>query len=243
MKKSFFGLIGLAVAFGFIIPTMARSDVSVDISLPPVVVFASSPEMVVFPDTDIYVVPDVGVDLFFYEGWWWRPWEGRWYRSRDYGSGWGYYDSVPSFYRQVPSGWRNDYREHRWQGHAWNYQRMPHQQVESNWSGWEKSGHWKQQNDRSVQNAPSRPTSRAAVKAPRPVQSSRAAQPAPKVKRSRKVKRTQNVQPARNEQPAREVQPAARQEQPAQQAQPAREEQRPSEPNRSGGHESGGEHR
>ena len=43
----------------------------------------------------VYVVPDVEVDLFFWNGWWWRPWEGRWCRSRYYDRDWGYYDRVP----------------------------------------------------------------------------------------------------------------------------------------------------
>ena len=243
MKKPFFGLMRLAVAFGFIFPTMARSEVSVSVSLPPVIVFASSPEMAVFPDSDIYFVPGVEADLFFYEGWWWRPWEGRWYRSRDYRSGWAYYQSVPTFYRHIPYGWRNDYRDHRWQGHPWNYQRIPNQQVQTHWSGWEKSGHWKNQNIVGAPGPVSRPASRATVNSPRPIQPSRTAQPAQKVKRSRKVKRTQNVQPVRKEPPTREVQPAARQEQPSREVQPARMEQRPSEPKQSGEHNSGREHR
>jgi hypothetical protein len=84
------------------------------------------------------------VDIFFYNGWWWRPWEDRWYRSRNYSSGWGYYQNVPSFYRGIPSSWRNDYRDHLWGGHQWNYQRIPHQQLQRNWSSWKNSGYWKQ---------------------------------------------------------------------------------------------------
>ncbi|MGA2527359.1 MAG: hypothetical protein ABSF79_12220, partial [Smithellaceae bacterium] len=63
----------------------------VSIALPPPIVFAAPPELVVIPETNVYAVPDVDVDIFFYSGWWWRPWEGRWYRSRNYNSGWGYY--------------------------------------------------------------------------------------------------------------------------------------------------------
>jgi len=72
--------------------------------------------MVVLPETDVYVVPDVAQDIFFYNGFWWRPWEGRWYRSQYYNSGWGYYQGVPSFYGGIPSGWRNEYRNHSWKG-------------------------------------------------------------------------------------------------------------------------------
>jgi hypothetical protein len=146
MKKLFLGTLLLALVFVLPIPTMAGVDVSINISLPPPIVFAGPPEMVVLPETNIYVVPDSDVDIFFYGGWWWRPWEGRWYRSHYYNSGWGYYQSVPSFYAGIPSGWRNDYREHRWRGQQWNYQRIPQQQVQRNWKGWEKNKHWEKQN-------------------------------------------------------------------------------------------------
>src|SRR3990172_4206164 len=135
-------LLTLVLAF----PVTAMAGVDVSISLPPLIVFAAPPEVVVIPETYVYVVPDLDVDIYFYNGWWWRPWEGRWYRSRRYNTGWAYYRSVPSFYVSIPSGWRNDYREHRWGRHQWNYQRIPHQQVQQNWRNWEKSRHWEKQN-------------------------------------------------------------------------------------------------
>lgn len=154
MNKLFFEKILLTLIF--VLPTSAsamggRVDVGVSIPLPPGIVFSSPPEMVVIPETYVYVVPDVDVDIFFYGGWWWRPWDGRWYRSQSYNSGWAYYQSVPTFYREIPSGWRNDYRQRRWGGHPWNYQRIPHQQVQQNWSGWEKNKHWEKQNTWGVQ--------------------------------------------------------------------------------------------
>ena len=156
MKKLLYGTMLLALVLVFPIPTMARVDVGISISLPPLIVFAAPPEVVVIPETNVYAVPDLDVDIFFYNGWWWRPWEGRWYRSRNYSSGWGYYQNVPSFYRGIPSSWRNDYSDHRWGGHQWNYQRIPHQQVQRNWRGWEKSRHWEKQNTWGVQGLKSR---------------------------------------------------------------------------------------
>jgi hypothetical protein len=151
MKKLFFGTFLLALVIVVPIPMMARADINVRIALPPPIVFAAPPVLIVLPETYIYVVPDSDVDIFFYNGWWWRPWEGRWYRSRYYSSGWGYYRSVPSFYAEIPSGWRNDYRNHRWGGQQWNYQRIPQQQVQQNWQSWEKNKHWEKQNTWGVQ--------------------------------------------------------------------------------------------
>jgi hypothetical protein len=127
-------------------PSRAGVDIGISLSLPPLVVFAAPPEMVVIPETNVYVVPDVDVDVYFNQGWWWRPWQGRWYRSRHYDSGWSHYRQVPHFYRSVPSGWRNDFREKRWQGREWRYQRLPPQDVRRNWRTWEKSKHWEKQN-------------------------------------------------------------------------------------------------
>jgi len=128
-------------------PAFAQVSIGVGISLPLPIVFAAPPQVVVLPGYDIYVAPDVAEEIYFVDGYWWRPWQGRWYRSASYDSGWGHYPEVPYFYRNVRQGWRDDYRNHRWEGHSWNYERMPHQRVEQNWSSWKSSRHWeKQQN-------------------------------------------------------------------------------------------------
>jgi hypothetical protein len=103
MKKLLFGIFLLSVIV-VAVPTMVRADINVSISLPPPILFVAPPALIVLPETDVYVVPDDDVEIFFYDGWWWRPWEGRWYRSHYYNSGWGYYRSVPSFYGEIPSG-------------------------------------------------------------------------------------------------------------------------------------------
>src|SRR5512133_2138408 len=120
MKELFLGTILLALAVVLPVPVMAEVNISIQIPLPPMIVFEQPPAMIVIPDTDdVYVVPDVDVDIFFWNGWWWRPWEGRWYRSRYYNRGWAYYKSAPSFYFDVDPGWRQYYRDHDWHGHRW----------------------------------------------------------------------------------------------------------------------------
>lgn len=168
MNKLLLGKILLALLFVFPTPAMARVDVGISVSLPPPIVFAAPPEVVVIPETYVYAVPDQDVDIFFYNGWWWRPWEGRWYRSRHYDSDWVYYQSVPTFYAWIPSGWRNDYRNHRWGGHQWNYQRIPQQQLQRNWSNWEKSRHWEKQQTWGVQGLKPRTRSQQPAQAVQP---------------------------------------------------------------------------
>jgi hypothetical protein len=160
MKKAILGTLFLLVAVLVPLPVKAQVDVSVNVNvpLPPAIVFAAPPQLVVIPETQVYAVPDVEADIFFSRGWWWRPWEGRWYRSRHYDGGWAYYRSAPPhFYRNVPPGWRNDYRDHRWKGHEWKHERVPHGDLERNWRGWERDKHWEQHNAWGVQGMEPRP--------------------------------------------------------------------------------------
>ncbi len=158
MKKLLFGMILLSLAIVAPIPTMAGVDISIGISLPPPIVFQAPPEVIVLPDTsDVYVVPDIDVDIFFWNGWWWRPWEGRWYRSRYYYRSWAYYNSVPRFYFDIDPGWRGYYRNHDWHGHRWNYERIPDRRLQQNWKGWQNNRHWEKQRTWGVQNYRPRP--------------------------------------------------------------------------------------
>lgn len=151
MKKLFLGTLLASLAIAVPVQTMADVDIRVSIAVPPPVVFAAPPELIVIPETYVYVVPDLDVEIFFYNGWWWRPWEGRWYRSRHYDSGWVYYKSRPSFYARIPSGWRSDYRDRHWRGLPWNYQRIPEKQLRQNWRSWQRGRHWEKQNTWGVQ--------------------------------------------------------------------------------------------
>ena len=156
MKKVVWGILFLGLVLVSPVPTRAGINIDIGISLPPPIVFASPPQLVVLPETYVYVAPDLDADIFFHNGWWWRPWEGRWYRSHDYNSGWSHYRDVPSFYKGVPPGWRNDYRQHRWKGHKWNHQRIHHKQLKRNWRDWEKNKHWEKQQSWGVKDLPPR---------------------------------------------------------------------------------------
>ncbi len=146
MKKSIGVAVFLALVIASPISAIAEVNVSIGISLPPLVVFAGPPHVVVIPDTvDVYVVPDIDVDIYFWNGWWWRPWEGRWYRSRYYDRNWVYYAAVPSFYFDVDLRWRDYYRDHDWHGHRWEYERIPYDRLQKNWKNWKRTRHWERQ--------------------------------------------------------------------------------------------------
>jgi len=152
MKKLLLRALPLVLVLIFPLLSIAAVSVQINISVPPPIGFRGQPQLIVLPGTNIYAAPDVNADIFFYDGWWWRPWKGRWYRSHDYRSGWSHYRSTPSFSRHIPSNWRKDYRERRWQGQQWNIKRIPHEQVQKNWRSWEKNRHWEKQQSWGVRN-------------------------------------------------------------------------------------------
>jgi len=157
MKKLLFGTIFLALVLVSPIQAMARVDVGISISLPPLIVFSAPPEVIVIPGTYVYAVPDLDVDFFFYNGWWWRLWEGRWYRSRYYNRGWGYYNDVPNFYFDIDPSWRGYYRNRNWYGQRWDYERIPSQRLQQNWKSWKNARRWERQETWGVQNYQPRP--------------------------------------------------------------------------------------
>lgn len=158
MKRLLWGTLLVALVSVVPVHAMAAVDISIGISLPPPIVFPAPPAVIVVPETpSVYVVPGIEIDLFFWNGWWWRPWEGRWYRSRYYDHGWGYYDRVPSFYFDVDPGWRGFYRDHNWHGRRWDYHPIPHKQLHQNWQGWQKDRHWERHGTWGVQNYKPRP--------------------------------------------------------------------------------------
>jgi len=102
----------------------------------PAIRFAAPPDLVVIPGTYVYMVPDIDADVLFYQNYWWRPYEGHWYRSRDYDGQWIYVEpgSIPNGLRSLP----RDYHQRLSPG----YERIPHRDVERNWEKWEKERHW-----------------------------------------------------------------------------------------------------
>ena len=66
--------------------------------------------MVVIPGTYIYAVPDIDVEILFYQGYWYRPHEGHWFRSKSYNGPWAYLDShrVPRALFDLPPDYLQD---------------------------------------------------------------------------------------------------------------------------------------
>ncbi len=142
MKKLLFGATVLAWVISIPVFSMSAVDIHISIPLPPPIVFPAPPEVIVIPGTYVYAVPDIDEDLFFWDGWWWRLWEGRWYRSRYYDRGWVYYRYIPYFYYDIDFNWRAYYKDRHWHGHPWKYERIPYHHLQKNWRGWYSDRYW-----------------------------------------------------------------------------------------------------
>jgi len=144
IRKLGLGIIGasLLVLTGFVSPSAAGVNVNVGVFAPlPPLVFPAPPPVVVIPGTYVYGVPDAQVDVLFYHGYWWRPYEGRWYRSPRYDGSWRYFPSerVPRVVRELPP----EYRHYRPANG-----RISHEEFRRNWKGWERDRHWDKHEDR-----------------------------------------------------------------------------------------------
>ncbi len=131
-------------------PPPPPPGVTVSVPLPPPIVFAAPPEVIVLPELEVYVVPSIPQQIYFYNGYWWRPWNGRWYRSLHYNRGWAYHSGVPFWYDKVPFTWRENYRTRLWGGHPWNYHHINYNDLQRNWRTWHNTHHWNQPGNRQV---------------------------------------------------------------------------------------------
>jgi hypothetical protein len=132
--------IGLLFMFLIVFPLagVAQVSLAIHIGSPPPYRFAAPPEVAVIPGTYVYAVPDIGMDVFFYSGDWYRPYEGRWFRARSYNGPWAYCPDprvpralveLPQEFHRIPPG------RHR----------IPYGQLKKNWAGWERDRYWEKE--------------------------------------------------------------------------------------------------
>jgi hypothetical protein len=138
MKKNLFlsAGMGLLAAFLLFIPGQGRAGVNINIEIPlPPLFIPLPPPLVVIPGTYAYYPPEVEADIFFYHGYWYRPYRDQWFLSADYNGPWKSTDRVPRVLRGLPPTYRHhpSAREH-----------MPYGTVRSNWRTWEKERYWDQ---------------------------------------------------------------------------------------------------
>jgi hypothetical protein len=120
----------------FLSPANSYAEVRVNVAVPlPPLVIPAPPALTVVPGTYVYYPPDVGVDIFFFHGFWYRPYGGRWYRSVEYSGPWRgiAIERVPRVVIGVPPGFRRG---------PIVYEHVPYRDVRTNWRAWERDRHW-----------------------------------------------------------------------------------------------------
>jgi hypothetical protein len=102
---------------------------------PPAYAFPAPPEVALIPGTYAYFVPGIGIDIFFYHGYWYRPFGGRWYVAQYYKGPWAFVTAsrVPGVLFSLPPGWRRV---------PPGYRPIPHRDLNRNWERWERERHW-----------------------------------------------------------------------------------------------------
>lgn len=105
MKRIFLLLLALLMVGCVVVPA-ERGRVVVP-SSPPAIVLPAPPTLVIIPGTDIYYVPGVEVNLYFYGGYYYYLYEGHWHYSRDHRGPWAFLppDRVPPGLQRIPPGY------------------------------------------------------------------------------------------------------------------------------------------
>ncbi len=126
----------LLVSSGYMSDSTAGVNVGIGVNIQlPSVMLPGPPEVVVIPGTYVYFVPDIHENIFFYHGYWYRPYEEYWYRSKGYNGPWVYIRpakvpsaliNLPRNYRHLPPG----------------YKHIPHRELKKNWRTWETNKYW-----------------------------------------------------------------------------------------------------
>ena len=125
-------VINILILLGFSSGSEARTNVDVSINIPlPALVFAAPPAVVPVPSSQVYFVPDVEVDVLFYNGYWYRPHHGHWYRAHSYRGPWAglSHARVPRAVIGLP----RDYRHL-----SPRYERISHREFDRNWKKWKR---------------------------------------------------------------------------------------------------------
>ncbi|HEX9024557.1 MAG TPA: hypothetical protein VF799_12035 [Geobacteraceae bacterium] len=122
MRKKVYGIMGSALLLGALLSLGAVNEASAGVNLginvnigPPPIVVPAPPDVVMVPGSQVYFVPGVQFDVFFYNGFWWSPRGDRWYRARAYNGPWGVVDRryVPRPVFGVPHDYRHMYARER----------------------------------------------------------------------------------------------------------------------------------
>ena len=142
-------LVVLCLLFWPVSTANAQAQVSVQFSIPSVSIginVGEYPELVRVPDYPVYYAPQLGFNMFFYDGLYWAYQRDEWYASSWYNGPWGRVDRfvVPYYILRVPVRYYRDPPQYfrgwhknappRW-GHHWGNQ---WQERRHGWDKWDR---------------------------------------------------------------------------------------------------------
>jgi hypothetical protein len=138
MKTKKLGFLVVSALFLVLTVLSLQSDAGVSVGIGiniPAYTFAAPPPLVVIPGTYAYFAPEAAVDIVFYHGFWYRPYEGRWFRAKAYNGPWASIAlaRVPRVLIELPPDYRHAYREHP---------RIAYRDLNRNWRAWERNKYW-----------------------------------------------------------------------------------------------------
>jgi hypothetical protein len=120
MKKNIYRVLGLAILFLALVAFCGTKDASAEVNFnlnigPPRIVVAAPPAVVFIPDLQVYFVPGLKFDVFFYDGYWWSPRRNGWYRASEYNGPWHGVKRryVPGPVYRVPADYRSIYKKEK----------------------------------------------------------------------------------------------------------------------------------
>jgi hypothetical protein len=142
--KSLLLVVGISLLAFTALPAQSNAagsiDIGIKIPIPPPLVFPAPPPVILIPDTYVYFVPDIDVDIFFYDGDWYRPYKGHWYRAHRYDDKWILLAPplIPPVLLGLPPDHRERLRDRR---------RIPYEQLHRNWGWWKRDRYWDRHRD------------------------------------------------------------------------------------------------
>jgi hypothetical protein len=138
-------VLGVMLVIGVNCPKRATAGVNINVGInvppPPPLLIPVPPPVFVIPGTYVYFAPQVDVDIFFYHGYWYRPYRGHWYRAGSYNGKWVYisHKRVPSVLLNLPPNFRRVPPGHR---------HVPYGELKKNWRKWEREKYWERHGGR-----------------------------------------------------------------------------------------------
>lgn len=135
MRK--FSVYALLVTLSFVLfaPAEGKSEVNVSITVPlPGIFIPGPPRLSVVPGSSVYYPPEIDLQLFFFQGYWYRPHGGGWYIARGYNGPWRAVGPrlVPRPLIDLHPGYRRMPLPVS----------MPYPVVQKNWRTWENERRW-----------------------------------------------------------------------------------------------------